>query len=112
MKVKLKTDDDDHGHKTKVHIVSIQYNGEILTETPFNTMAFQWTVDKQGGIKELRQSMTTGRGKEKTQVDATFNAKNNQTTIDLHNGKQGKVVKPGLNLLRLATNKGSLNIEY
>ena len=41
-----------------------------------------------------------------------FNAKQNQTTIETNGSKQSKVVKPGLVLLRLTTNKGVLGVEY
>ena len=56
--------------------------------------------------------MIVGKGKDRTQVDAKFDAKKNQTTTDTHQPKQGKIApERGLKRLRLATNKGLLSIQ-
>ena len=57
------------------------------------------------------------KGKDKQKVEANFDAKKNETTIKVkEKGKDDddgkKVVKPGLLLLRLATEKGKLLIEF
>ena len=69
--------------------------------------------DPFGFNKELEQKMRVGKGGEKEKVRAEFDAKKNQTTIKVEEpGADTKLVKPGLTLLRMATDKGDLNIEF
>ena len=57
--------------------------------------------------------MTVGTGKDKQEVEAKYEAKKNQTTIKIHKAnRETKVVKTGLVLLRMATDRGKLTIEY
>lgn len=57
--------------------------------------------------------MEVGKGKDKQEVEAKFEGNKNQTTIKVDDPKpKTKVVKPGLVLLRMATDKGNLVIEF
>jgi len=101
------------GQEIKVEVVSLQYNGGPLITPPKNTKNFEWATDKRGSIKELEQKMTVGTGKDKQEVEAKYEAKKNQTTIKIHKAnRETKVVKTGLVLLRMATDRGKLTIEY
>ena len=100
-----------HGHELKARIVSLQYSNGPVLPAPRNTKAFEWN-GKSGNLKELEQKLTLGRGDTKHEVQAKFEAKKNQTTIKVKDLVKTKVVRPGLVLLRLATTKGSLIIEF
>jgi len=57
--------------------------------------------------------LEVGNDKDKKSVEAKFDGEKNQTTIKAEEPKpETKVVKPGLALLRLATQNGKLAIEY
>jgi hypothetical protein len=100
------------GHEIKATIVSLQYNGSPVVTPPENKKDFQWALNKDGSLKELEQEMEVGKGKDKQGVEAKFKAKDNQTTIKVDEPKpETKIVKPGLVLLRMATDKGKLIIE-
>ena len=80
---------------------------------PKNRKSIEWATDKDGTLKELEQEMKVGKGKDRQDVEAKYDAKKNQTTIKADEPKpEKKITKPGLVLLRLATNKGALVIEY
>jgi hypothetical protein len=105
------------GHEIKAIIVSLQYGSGAVITPPKNKKDFEWALNKDGSLKELEQELEVGKGKDKQEVEAQFDAKNNETTIKVkEKGKDDddgkKVVKPGLVLLRLATDKGKLLIEF
>lgn len=101
------------GHEIKVRIVSLQYqSGPVLTP-PRNKKEFEWAGEQDGFIKELEQRMTVRKGQAKQEVEAKFEREKNQTTIKAEEPKpETKVVKPGLVLLRMVTDKGQLDIEF
>lgn len=109
--------DDDDGKEIKVVVVSFRYNtggvaGPVITP-PRNSKKFEWSLNKDGSLKELEQKMTVGKGKDKQEVQAKFDSRKNQTEIkDKRGAKEVKVTKPGLVLLMLATDKGKLVIEF
>ncbi len=105
------------GKEIKATIVNLQYNGGAVLTLPKNEKKFEWSLNKDGSLKELEQKLTVGKGKDKEEIQAKFDAKKNETAIrvkekgkDDDDGK--KVVKPGLALVRLATDNGKLGIEY
>ncbi len=121
------------GKEIRAKIVSLQYNNDpaILlldnnssagknngTTTPpglsKNEMKFEYSVDKDGSaIKELNQKIDIGQGKDKQRLDAKYDAKKNETTIKTSEPKPEKqVVKAGLVLIRLSTDRGSFTIGY
>ena len=101
------------GHEIKVRIVSLQYqSGPVLTP-PRNKKEFEWSGEKDGSIKELEQRMAVGKGQAKQAIEAKFEREKNQTTIKVEDAKpETKIVKPGLVLLRMVTDKGQLDIEF
>jgi hypothetical protein len=57
--------------------------------------------------------MKVRKGKTRQKVEANFEAEKNQTTIRVEEpGPDTKVVKLGLVLLRVTTDKGQLDIEF
>ena len=101
------------GHEIKVSMVSLRYNGGAVITLPENSKSYEWSLNKDGSLKELEQKMEVGKGKAKQSVEAKYEGKKNLTTIKVDAPKpETKVVKPGLALLRLATSNGSLVIEY
>jgi|GEM_PF-1738146 len=101
------------GHEIKVKVVSLQYNNGTVIVPPKNRKSFEWSTEKDGSLKELEQEMEVGKGKDRQDVEAKYDAKKNQTTIKIDEPKpETKIVKTGLALLRMATDKGKLVIEY
>jgi hypothetical protein len=91
--------------------------GGPVRAMPKNENKSQWSLNKDGSLKELEQKIEVGKGKDKEEVQAKFDVKRNETTIKVkEKGKDDddakKVVKPGLVLLRMATDKGKLVIEF
>ena len=101
------------GHKVKARIISLQYNkGSVLT-TPKNRERYEQEVKKDGSLKELAQIMEVGKGTEKQEIEAEFDDKKNQTTIKVEKpAPDTELVKRGLVLLLMATDKGDLDIEF
>ena len=63
--------------------------------------------------RELEQQFSLGPGEEGPRVEADFGAESNQTTIRREEPEPKiKVLKPGLDLLRVATAAGKLSIEF
>ena len=92
-------DDNDAGKETQVRVVSLQYTiGGVtgpLLKMPANSKKFQWSLERNGALKE--QNMTVGIGNNKQEVKAKFEAKRNQTTIeDKRTETTKKETKPGL----------------
>lgn len=76
-----------------------------------NKTSFEWSAAKGGTLKELEQKMAVRRGRDRQGVEAKFRAERNETTLRLHEPEaERKVVRPGLLLLGMATERGNLGI--
>jgi hypothetical protein len=116
-----------------VRVLGIRYNGGATTWIRSATKAYNWSIDrKTGALKSLRQRMDVGHGRYREYVSADYDARKNQTVITVHDhdgagradgddddhddddddGRPRKIVMPGLVLLKMATDRGSLEIEY
>jgi len=124
-KLKQQTGDDDQGRELKVRVISTQYNNGSAVTAPFNQQDFQWSLNKNGSLKSFDQTIVVGQSKNRHQVDAKFDPKKNQTTIQVQDNSQNgnggdqskddkdkKTVMPGLDLLRMVTHAGLLDIEF
>ena len=101
------------GHKIEARILSLQYNNGPVLTPPKNKKRFEWKVGRDGSLKELEQKIKVGKGTDKQKVEAKFDGKKNQTTIKVEEPEPDtKVIKPSLVLLRMATDKGKLDIEF
>ena len=102
----------DHGGEIQSAVVSLQYNAGAVIVAPENNSKFSWSTEKSGAIKELNQDFVVGKGKDKQQVKANFDAKEDETTIDDNRtDKTKKETRPGLILLRMSSSKGTLSID-
>ncbi len=101
------------GHEIKAHIVSLQYNDGQVLALPRNSTNFEWALDENGRLKELEQKLVLGIGEQRQELEAKFDAEKNQTSIRRKEpGQETKLVKPGLVLLLLATERGMLVLEF
>ncbi|MBI3604658.1 MAG: Ig-like domain repeat protein [Nitrospirae bacterium] len=100
------------GHEIKAKIISLQYNNGPVQILPPNQENFEWEMEA-GSLKELEQKISLGQRPNLQEVEAHFEGEKNQTIIVREKpSPETKVVKPGLVLLRLVTDKGTLLIEY
>jgi hypothetical protein len=100
-------------HRLRVEITSLQYNGGPVLTLARNEGVFEWELEKNGGLEELEQQFNVGPGREDPRVEAEFSAESNQTTIRREEPEPKiKVLKPGLDPLRMATVGGKLTIEF
>jgi hypothetical protein len=95
----------------KAKVLSIQYNDNPPITPAKNQKSFEWSLDKNGSIKELEQTMKVGKGKSEHKVSAKFDAKKNQTKIKSEKPKL-KETLPGLVLLKMNTENGKLVISH
>jgi hypothetical protein len=101
------------GHRLRARIVRLQYEGEAPVAPTRNVVRFSWADGSDQQLKELAQRMTIGRGRDRHEVEATFDGRKNQTTIRLREpGRDTRLDRPGIVLLRLATDHGGLSIEF
>ena len=99
-------------HQLGVQVVSLQYGAGPLITLFRNSESFEWDVDG-GRLSELEQTFKAGAGEEAPRVEADFNARRNETTVDQQEPEpRRRLVRTGLALLRLATSAGKLAIEY
>ena len=61
-----------------------------MTNVPFNQKKFVSPVNEIGTLASLNQTMVVGQGNERQQVDASFNAKKNQTIIKVQRSQEEK----------------------
>jgi len=99
------------GKEIKVKVLSIQYGDGTPIKPDKNKKAFEWSINKDGTIKELEQKMTTKEGKSKQEVKAKYSSKKDQTKIESEKPKVN-LTKQGLALLQMHTANGKLAIKY
>jgi hypothetical protein len=98
-------------HRLEAAIVSLQYGDGPMRTAPGNELTFAWTVDRHGVLKRLDQELTAQDGHRRRTVSARFDAKRGVTMIR-DDAKKRVIERQGLVLLRLATKRGTLLIEY
>ena len=99
------------GHELKARIVSLQYNSGPIVSAPMNKLSYEWDTGKNAVLKELEQELKIDTGSAEQEVEAGFRADRNQTVIKTKH-PNGTIVKPGLVLLRIASNRGQFAFEY
>ena len=98
------------GGNIHIGVISVQYNGgDVIEFPPKADKKFEWSLNKDGSLKELEQKMELGKGKNRQQVTAHYNAKKNQTEFTIR-GQKGRLVGDGLLLLCMQTDGGDLTI--
>jgi hypothetical protein len=100
-------------HRISARILSLQYDDGTVITLPRNQESFEWEAAKDGSLKELQQGLRVGSGEEDPRVEASFRSRKNQTIIIQEEPEpKTKVVKSGLDLLRMATTASKLSIEF
>ena len=101
----------------KVRIISWSYqngpaNGNAeSSDAPYNRFDLDWKTNGDGSLKELEQFLRINSGPDQHEVEADYNSVRNETTIRVDDA-QPAMVRPGLVLLKLTTNRGAFGIEY
>ncbi|HKE55286.1 MAG TPA: MBG domain-containing protein [Pyrinomonadaceae bacterium] len=103
------------GNELRARIISWTYqngpaNGLPLIDAPRNRFDLDWRTNRDNSLRELEQSLKVNSGVTRQEVEADFNSVRNETKIKV--GDSRPVVRPGLVLLKLTTNRGTLGIEY
>lgn len=98
------------GRELKAQIVSLQYNGGPRLTPPAHEIVFTWSVERDGQVKNLEQRLVLGADENRQVVTAKFERTKMQTVIRVESSET-EITRPGLVLLRLATNQGKLAIE-
>jgi hypothetical protein len=99
-------------HELGAQVVSLQINGGAVITPAQNSLRVEFEL-KAGQLKELEQEARVGDGKDGQRAEAQFDARDNQTRIEVKGwGLEQKVIRPGLVLLALATNRGALQITF
>ena len=102
--------DDNH---LRWHILSLQYQSNPALALADNHALVEWLFTEKGALKTLDQEVRIGRGRDSQEVDAQFESRENDTIIQVEgDGRPKPVKKPGLDLLRLATQVGKLVIQF
>ena len=101
------------GKEIKATIASVRYNGGTTMTASDNSLAFEWSLTETDAVKELEQKLELGSGADKQKTQAKFRADRDTTTIKVDlPAPDRQVERPGLVLLRLATDHGALVIEF
>ncbi len=70
-------------------------------------------LEKDGTLKELEQKLEVRMEEERQRLEAKFRLGENETVIRQKDPEpEVRVVRPGLILLRMATRKGNLVLEF
>jgi hypothetical protein len=100
-------------HELRAQVVSLQINGAAVVTPAQNSLRVELELEKAGQLKELQQGARVGDGKDRQTVEAQFDARDNQTRIEVKQaGTEQKVTRPGPVLLALATSKGALQVTF
>jgi hypothetical protein len=95
------------------HLLSLRYQGNPALTPTDNHARIEWLFNDDGVLKTLEQQIRVGEGKEAQTVLALFGSRENETVIEVEgSGWQKPIKKPGLDLLRLATQVGKLIIQF
>ena len=107
-----KSEKEGGGGSIQIVVLSVQYNGgDVIEFPPKADKKFEWSLDKDGTLKELEQKMEIGKGKTRRQVTADYSSKKEQTEFAIH-GEKGRLVGDGLRVLCMVTEDGELSITF
>jgi len=104
------------GKEARVRVMSVQYRqGTTLQPVIVPDWAikkYEWSTNKDGSLKSLNQKFELHKGKDRVQVEASYDSKSNVTTIKRLGKQSSKETRTGLVLLRMGTVAGDLRIDY
>jgi hypothetical protein len=90
-------------------VTSLRYNNGAAIAAPFTRLGYDWSTAKDGSLKSLDQDLTVGKGGSQRHVLASWDAGKNQTKI---NDGGSTTIRPGLVLVRVASDAGALVIDF
>ncbi|MFN2581997.1 MAG: hypothetical protein ABR498_04555 [Candidatus Dormibacteria bacterium] len=104
------------GNGARVHVLAFQYRQGTVQQPliipDWAVKKYEWSTNADGSIKSINQKFELHRGRDRVQVQASFDSRTNTTTIKKLGADSSKVVANGLILLRMTTASGELKIEY
>ena len=96
-----------------VRVVGLQYDGDPVVIPIDNKAHFRADLDRSGELRRVGQEIGLEGDKLDQTVHAVWDARRNQTRITVErDDHEIQTVMNGLVLLRLATSKGTLKIEF
>jgi hypothetical protein len=100
-----------YSQEISVQLESLQYNSGPTIIPPPTTLRFQWTSTSEKKVKDLEQRVEV---RNKFLVTAKYTARTDKTKIDIKIGNQTPTSQtlPGLVIIRLLTQSGSLDFEF
>jgi hypothetical protein len=98
------------GHELQASFVSFRSDGGPTLAAPDSDLHYVWDETAAGSLRKLEQDVALGKGRSMTRVDAKFDAKQDETTVDTHPGGR-KSTFTGLLLLKIAAADGVLAVE-
>jgi hypothetical protein len=97
----------------ELRVLTLRYGAGTALTVPRNTQRFEWSFAEDESLTELKQRLEVRDASGRQEVEAQFESERNQTSIRVNEPSPGsRVVQPGLVLLRMATKKGKLVIEF
>ena len=99
------------GKEIKAELEAIQYNNEPIIELPEVELKYEWSLNKDGIIKESEQKIKT---KDQFDIKAKYNHEKNETKIKikLQNQEEQKQTLSGIKIIKLITRSGVLEFEF
>ena len=105
------------GNEARVRVMSYQYRhgtapADALIVPDWAIKKYEWSTNADGSLKSLSQKFELHKGRDRTQMEASFDTKSGVTTIKRLGPDSNRVILQGLVLLRMGTDKGQLKIDY
>jgi hypothetical protein len=109
MRLRVSHEDED----LAVKVMRLEYNRGPAVMLMSNESQFQADRDRSGALRRVEQEIGLESENGEQTVGAAWDARRNQTRITMDRGDhETEVVKSGLVLLRAATSKGKLIVEF
>jgi hypothetical protein len=110
------------GHELQARLRSLGYLDGAKKPLETNLLRYEWSLSRAGVLQSLSQDVSIGRGRNRRETKADYDARRNRTVIRVEPDEQGDCddrrhahrgsteTRPGLVLLRTQTAKGKLEI--
>ena len=118
----LVVDVKKEGHELQARLRSLGYLEGAKKPLETNLLRYEWSLNRAGALQSISQDVSIGRGRNRRETEADYDARRNRTVIhvepdeqgdcdDRHHAHHGSTeTRPGLVLLRTQTAKGKLEI--
>ncbi|TSC74699.1 MAG: hypothetical protein G01um101433_1018, partial [Parcubacteria group bacterium Gr01-1014_33] len=99
------------GKEIKAEIRALMYDGVFAPAIPENVLQYEWSLEKDGNLKELNQRIKIERVFD---VRAHYDAKKDETMLDIDMADEKKIkqISPGIIRLMLITHSGNFSVAY